>query len=79
MARPMDAVEVTAKENFVYDGHPRQMGAVFPCSAKDARILTIIGKVELAQGVSLEDLAPAVTPEPKPKRRYRRKDMAAED
>lgn len=71
----MARVDVTAKAGCIYDGVPRPEGEVFDCDLRDAKVLRMIGKVEF-EGEAEEEPPAATT---KPKRRYQRKDLVAED
>ncbi len=76
----MPRVSVTAKAGCIYDGVPRPDGDEFEADLNDARLLKLIGKVEFEE-------PPTQTPhstktlkaDGSPDRRYRRRDLVAED
>lgn len=70
----MADVTVTATKGFTYRGRARRKGERVTMSPLDAAIKARRGEVTLIEGT-------VVTPEPEPvtvRRRYRRRDMAAE-
>lgn len=70
-------MDLIAKQSFTYDNRRLKAGDVFSCSTTHAGLLIAIGRA---------DEAPPPVPvkfvdwpaEPKPKRRYRRRDMVEE-
>lgn len=81
----MDTVTVTARETFPYAGITRTAGESFEATVEDARVLTLIGRVDRvpssdsAPGVDLakhDDDASATTP--RRNRTYQRKNLTAE-
>lgn len=72
-------VTVIARETFPYAGVTRYKGNSFEATAEDARILGLMGRVEVKSApVHLETPASDDEPEERPRRTYRRKDLTAE-
>lgn len=84
----MGLVSLVATVAYPYDGRSLQRGDRFYASEKDAHLLKITGKAVDALDVLPADIHKNKPPAPdesqdaashsKPKRRYRRKDMAVE-
>lgn len=81
----MNTVLVTACETFPYAGETRSPGDVFEASEKDAELLSLIGKVQRVDRVAERSMATAddadattSTDAAPRRRRYQRKDLAAE-
>lgn len=63
------AITVIARDTFTYDGITRRAGESFDASVKDARVLSLIGRVDIPGDATMTD------PEQKvetPRRSYRR-------
>ena len=78
----MPIVQATAKTVFPYDGIPRSVGEVFNCDLGHARMLKLIGKVEFDEAPTQAKTEPStkqLKADGSPDRRYRRRDMQAED
>lgn len=77
-------VTVTARQSFPYAGITRRVGESFLASDRDARLLELVGKVDVPScDVEVDPEESTVAwvggeDKPRPRRSYRRKDIIAE-
>lgn len=73
-------VRVTAREKFPYAGIDRRVGESFEATVDDARILHLVGRVDIdpEQAAIIEQTTESHQKPGRPKRNYRRRDLTAE-
>ena len=74
----MQPVTVVAREVFPYNGITRYVGDVFDVTAEDARILTLVGRVDEQKDAVIVPASESAAESEPTKRRYRRRDLSAE-
>lgn len=76
----MATVRVTALKDFQYGGQPVRKGELVSMRVVDASIAARRQEVSLDRGLNTRTMQAEREPEPeKPRRRYRRRDMRAEE